>query len=278
MVYGGMIGGNSYNFEDEDGGFLGMVDSMEDEEEEERVTNGPNDGSSSSSAPSSPNKDKVAVQERATMTWRLNKSGKKSESADEMDDCVYFLTLSDKGDKWEWSKPDTKLGEKGPVPTNTEGLVSLGSPSLSPSLSSSMGNKGVGKGTRPSARTEHGMAKVDTNLVALFGGWTNSTYTRICADIHVQEAIHFYFYFTSILLLFYFYIVLLYPLLIPIHSHQMRKQTSALCPSTIIILTLILTPSFINSPPITPTLTPSSPNFHLSSLTQPLAPLTSSGL
>jgi len=201
MVYGGMIGGNSYNFEDEDGGFLGMVDSMEDEEEEERVTNGPNDGSSSSSAPSSPNKDKVAVQERATMTWRLNKSGKKSESADEMDDCVYFLTLSDKGDKWEWSKPDTKLGEKGPVPTNTEGLVSLGSPSLSPSLSSSMGNKGVGKGTRPSARTEHGMAKVDTNLVALFGGWTNSTYTRICADIHVQEAIHFYFYFTSILLL-----------------------------------------------------------------------------
>ena len=76
-------------------------------------------------------------QKRVTQMWR--KKGKKNDDTEEFDEHVYFLTLNKTA--WEWTKPVVKT---------------------------QISNK-----ERPSARTEHSVAKVSTNVVAIFGGWTS---------------------------------------------------------------------------------------------------------
>ena len=93
------------------------------------------------------------------ISMQRRRKGQKSNASEEFDDAIYFLTL--KGQTWQWSKP---------IVRSKVGIL------------------------RPMARSEHAITKIDTNVVMIFGGWTqdgrphNDLWTLDYQSLEWQEA------------------------------------------------------------------------------------------
>jgi hypothetical protein len=146
LLYGGMIGLVSYEFDDDKrlhaGGYSG---------DDARVMSSPSDANTSSSSPSaaltnsspsSPGTTSPDGQPSFLIREFMNRrrKGKSRQMNEEADNGVYFLELN--SDTWKWSKPL--------IPMKTNGTKN------------------------PRARAEHSASKIpNSNQILFFGGWVD---------------------------------------------------------------------------------------------------------
>lgn len=138
MIYGGMVGGGTYEFDAPDG--MGMPDSADSSAssaagESASALVGSSSGPSSPAAPSSFAR---SFPRFGSKNKRKGKVNKQMEECD-FDHAVYLLELNK--DRWAWSKP----------------LI------LGPRVS------------QPQPRTDHSACKSGTNEVSVFGGWVSGS-------------------------------------------------------------------------------------------------------